>query len=362
MSRARLALRPLLSGMLVLLLCQCETARFYRQAVAGHLEVRRAMRPSAEVCAEAATPAKVREQLEVVNELRAYAIARLGLPAQRQYRSYADIGREHLVWVVFAAPEFELRPRTWSYPFLGDLSYRGFFRPEQAEQLAAQLRAEGEDVFVAEVDAYSSLGWFSDPVLNTFIDRTDRELAELLFHELTHQRLYWRGDTDFNEALATAVGRAGTRRWLQETNRTSELAAFEREEVIQSAFLEDLKVIRARLEKLYARSDLTAEAKREEKVAIFQDLRRRADVLNRRFGGSLKIDRWFAKPVNNARLLSIASYHDLVPLFERRLEQGCAGDFAVFFEQLRATRRMRPEERLQWLRGSPSVDAVEALH
>lgn len=353
MSGFSLAVRRLLPGLLTVVLCQCETARFYRQAVAGHLQVRRAMRPSLQVRAEPGTPAALRKKLEVVEELRAFAATELGLPAQRQYRSYADIGREHLVWVVFAAPEFELRPRTWRYPFLGDLSYRGFFQPEPAEALAANLREKGEDVFVAEVDAYSSLGWFSDPVLNTFVHRSDRELAELLFHELTHQRLYWRGDTDFNEALATAVGRVGTRRWLRATNRTRELEVFEREEKIQAAFLEDLKVVRGRLETLYTRDDLGAEAKRAGKAAAFQDLRRRADALNRRFGGSLKIDRWFAKPVNNARLLSIAAYHDLVPHFERRLEEDAAGDFEAFFEALQVTRRMSPEERQEWLRGRP---------
>ncbi len=341
--------RRLLPVVLALLLCQCETAHFCRQAVAGHLQVRRAMRPSDEVRADAQTTPELRQKLALVDELRAYAETRLALSARRQYHTYADIGRAHLVWVVFAAPEFALEARTWHYPLLGRLAYRGYFRQSEAEALADKLRAQGEDVFVAEVDAYSSLGWFSDPVLNTFIGKAERELAELLFHELTHQRIYWRGDTDFNEALATAVGRAGARRWLRETGRQRELAAFEREEKIQAAFLDDLKIIRAELEILYARADLDADAKRAAKAALFQDLRRRADALNQRFGGSLKIDRWFAKPVNNARLLSIAAYHDLVPLFEHRLENECGGDLEAFFESLGETRRMTPPQRREWL-------------
>lgn len=351
MSARRVVRRGLLQALLAVLLCQCETARFYRQGIAGHWQVQSAARSFSRVRADKRTTDALRDKLDLVEELRAFAEARLALSAKGQYHRYTDLKREHLVWVVFAAPEFSLNPRTWRYPLLGRLSYRGFFRQSDAEALADKLRGQGDDVFVAEVDAYSSLGWFSDPVLSTFIGKPERDLAELLFHELTHQRIYLRGDTEFNEALATAVGRVGARRWLSETGRGRELAAFEREEKIQAAFLAELRTTREQLAALYARGDLKPDTKRAAKARLIEDLRRRAEAMNRRFGGSLKIDQWFARPVNNARLLSISSYHDLVPLFERRLEADCGGDFAAFFESLQAARRMSLKERRQWLAG-----------
>lgn len=344
---------------LAALLCQCETARFYSQAVAGHWQIQRAAKPSQRVRADATAPESVRAKLEVVEELRRFAGERLGLPARGQYHRYADLKREHLVWVVFAAPEFSLEARTWRYPLLGRLSYRGYFQQKDAEALAERLRAAGDDVFVAEVDAYSTLGWFSDPVLNTFIGLPERDLAELLFHELTHQRIYLRGDTDFNEALATAAGRAGARLWLRESGRKSELAKFERDEQVVAAFLSELTQTRAELKALYARTDLEPEAMRQAKAAIFAGLRRRADALNHRHGGSLKIDRWFQKPVNNARLLSIAAYYDMVPLFERHLERTCGGDFEAFFQSLKPLRRLSPEQRRRWLMNGACVKAKD---
>ncbi len=337
---------------LCLLLCHCSTARFYTQAISGHLEIQRAAKPSERLLADPATPDTLRQKLETIADIRRFAETQLALPAKRQYHRYADLKREHLVWVVFAAPEFSMKPRTWHYPLLGSLSYRGYFKQARAETLAAKHRAQGDDVFIAEVDAYSTLGWFSDPVLNTFIDLPDRDLAELLFHELTHQRLYFPGDTDFNEALATAVGREGTLRWLTSTRRTRELAAYNREDRILSAFLRELAPTRAALETLYARDDLVPDAMRAAKAAIFKDLRRRADALNQKHGGTLKIDKWFRKPVNNARLLSISAYHDLVPAFETLLKKHSQGDLEPFFQTLQTTRRLSPERRRAWLQSS----------
>ncbi len=334
---------------LALLLTQCSTARFYTQAAAGQWEIQRKARPITKVLADPATPAPLREKLQLVQELRAYAQTSLRLPSQRQYHRYTHLQRDHLVWVVFAAPEFSLEPHTWRYPFLGKLSYRGWFREKDATALAAHLRARQLDVHIAEVDAYSTLGLLSDPILSTFIHLPERDLAELLFHELTHQRLYLPGDTDFNEALATALARHATRRWLRETGRTKELAAYDREDRILTAFLAELETTRAHLTTLYAQTHLTPEAKRRAKAAAFQQLRQRADQLNRRHGGTLKIDKWFAQPVNNARLNAIATYHRLVPAFQRHLEERCQNDLETFFTTLRQTRRLTPTQRQAWL-------------
>jgi predicted aminopeptidase len=347
---------------LALLLAQCSTTRFYTQAAAGQWEIQRKARPIPEVLADPATPAPLKKKLELIQEIRAYAETTLRLPAKNQYHRYTDLQREHLVWVVFAAPEFSLEPHTWRYPFLGKLSYRGWFREKDATALASNLRVRDLDVFIAHVDAYSTLGLFSDPVLSTFIDRPERDLAELLFHELTHQRLYLPGDTDFNEALATAVGRHATRRWLTETGRTQELAAYDREDRILTAFLAELETTRTALEKTYAQATLTDEEKRRAKATAFQQLRQRAERMNRRFGGTLKIDKWFAQPVNNARLNAIATYHHLVPAFQHHLQARCQNDLEKFFASLRQTRRLTPAQRLTWLTTqSPRAEAKPVL-
>lgn len=345
---------------LALLLAQCSTTRFYTQAAAGQWEIQRKARPIAKLLADPSTPDSLRKKLELVQEIRAYAETSLNLPTKNQYHRYTDLQREHLVWVVFAAPEFSLEPHTWHYPFLGKLSYRGWFQEKNANANAADLRSRQLDVFIAEVDAYSTLGLLSDPILSTFIDLPERDLAELLFHELTHQRLYLPGDTDFNEALATAVGRHATRRWLTDTGRTRELAAYDREDRILTAFLIDLDITRATLESIYSQTTLTDEAKRRAKAATFQQLRQRADRLNQCFGGSLKIDEWFAQPVNNARLNAIATYHRLVPAFQHHLRERCQNDLERFFESLRQTRRLTPAQRLTWLTPQEPVSPITA--
>jgi predicted aminopeptidase len=336
-------------ALLPLLLTHCSTARFYSQAATGQWEIQRKARPITRILADPATPAPLRQKLELIQEIRAYAQNTLNLPAQRQYHRYSDLQRKHLVWVVFAAPEFSLTPHTWRYPFLGELSYRGWFKEKNATTLADQLHSRGLDVFVAQVDAYSTLGVFSDPVLNTFIDLPPRDLAELLFHELTHQRLYLPGDTDFNEALATSVARHATRRWLADTHRTRELAAYNREDRILTDFLHELDHTRATLEKTYLQPHLSPAAKRTAKDSAFADLRTRADRLNRKHGGTLKIDKWFAQPVNNARLISIATYYNLVPAFNHLLHTRCHDDLEQFFHSLNTTRHLSHQDRLDWL-------------
>jgi len=345
----------LLPLLLALALTQCSTVRFYTQAASGQWEIQRKARPIQKVLADPATPAPLKTKLELVQEIRAYARNTLNLPADKQYHRYTDLQRKHLVWVVFAAPEFSLKPHTWRYPFLGELSYRGWFKEKDATALASQLRSRGLDVFVAEVDAYSTLGVLSDPILNTFIDLPPRDLAELLFHELTHQRLYLPNDTDFNEALATAVARHATRRWLADTHRTRELTAYNREDRILTDFIQELTPTRAELEKTYTQSHLTSDAKRLAKTEAFTDLRHRADHLNRKHGGTLKIDKWFAQPVNNARLNSIATYYDLVPAIDHLHIHHCQGNLETLLNLLKTTRPLTPTQRLNWLQSQTNL-------
>ncbi|WP_166647098.1 aminopeptidase [Prosthecobacter fusiformis] len=327
-----------------LTLTSCSTVGFYSQALQGQREISKKARPVSQILAEPSTAPILRQKLLTVRDLLAYAESELGLPAEGQYDRYANLGRRYVVWVIYAAPEFSTDAKRWWYPLVGNLKYRGFFKEAAAEKAAEKLRAEGLDVYLGGVSAYSTLGYLKDPLLNTFLGRADPGLAELIFHELTHQRIYLSGDTDFNEALATVVGREGARRWLRARKRGDDLEQYEKEVILETEFVHEALKTRDELEQLYARTDFDEAAMRQEKQVIIGRLKGRLHELNKRYGGSLKLDRWFEKPVNNARLNTLATYHDLVPAFETLLKD-CHGDLELFLKRMESMKNMTPRER-----------------
>jgi predicted aminopeptidase len=340
-------LRGASCALLAIGLCACQTAAFYTQAVKGHWQITSRARTNEAVIAAPETKEKLRQRLRLVQEIRAFAKDRLALPADGQYDRYADLQRRYVVWVVYAAPELSVEAKTWRYPLVGKLKYRGFFNEKAANMEADRLRAEGLDVHVGGVEAYSTLGWFRDPVLNTFVYRDEADLAELIFHELTHQRIFLKGDTDFNEALATANARAGVRVWLRESGRLKMLARYDQETAVSDQFVSKVLETRARLKRLYARGDLDDSAKRRGKADEIARLKDEMMHLMAAHGASRAVERWFQKPVNNARLNTLATYFDLVPAFEALLKKE-GGDFSRFYETLetfrdldRAARRRR---------------------
>jgi predicted aminopeptidase len=347
-------LPTLAAAMCGLALCSCSTVRFYHQAAAGQWEMLHKAKPVAQVIADPTTRPLLKQKLTTVEHILDYAEHSLQLPAQGQYRRYANLGRKHAVWVVFAAPEFSIQPKTWRYPLVGSLSYRGFFQEKLAEAEAMQLHTQGYDVHVSGVAAYSTLGFFRDPLLNTFIGRDDADLAELIFHELTHQRLYLDGDTDFNEAFATAVGQEGARRWLRSQGRLAELAKYEKELRVEREFVKLILQTREELKACYNHHrQASPEAQRAAKASVLAKLRHRATALDQRHGGSLKIERWFLKPVNNARLSTVSSYYELLPGFESLLQQH-GGDLDAFFADIDTLRYLNQKKRRQRLLSSIS--------
>lgn len=330
-------------------LTSCSTVGFYRQALVGQMEMSRKTRPVTEVLADPNSKPVLKAKLTTAQDILSFAEKELGLPAKGQYERYANLGRRYSVWVVFAAPEFSVEPKRWWYPLIGSLKYRGYFQEKHALNEAEKCRAQGWETFVGGVEAYSTLGWLRDPLLNTFLGRDDASLAELLFHELTHQRLYLSGDTDFNEALATAVGQEGARRWLKARGRLGDLKTYEKELRIERELITLLLSVREELKSLYATKDMDEEAMRLAKQATFDQLRRRLKALDQRHGGSLKLEKFFHKPVNNARLATVATYHELLPDFEALLIR-CDGDLEHFFERVSALRHLKPEARAARLR------------
>jgi predicted aminopeptidase len=329
---------------LVLLLGGCQTIGYYAQAIGGQMELWHASQPIDVVLRDEGTDAELRERLVRVAEIRDFATGELALPDDGSYREYADLRRPYVVWNVFAAPEFSLTPREWCFPIAGCVAYRGYFSEDEAHAFAAGLEAQGLDVFVAGVPAYSTLGWFDDPVLNTFIAYPETEIARLVFHELAHRVAYVPGDTMFNESFATAVELAGVERWIK-TNGTPEQAqAFQVAQARKQQFLDLTGRTRERLRRLYL-SDLPEQARRAGKAEALRAMRDEHDALKQSWGGFAGYDRWFDEPLNNAKLVSIAAYSDLVPGFRRLLDEA-NGDMAQFYRAVKSLATLPRDERL----------------
>ncbi len=304
------------------------------QAAVGQAAVLWRREPIARVIADPATPARLRAQLREVTAIRDFASRDLDLPDNGSYRSYAAIDRPYVVWNVFAAPRFSLRAKRWCYPFVGCMAYRGYFVQRRARSLARKLRAAGDDVAVEGVAAYSTLGHFDDPVLSTMMGWSDVDLAAIIFHELTHQRLFVPGDTRFDEGLATFVEREGVRRWLEAQGRTEDLARYERNQRRYQAVLALLRAARARLAAIY-RAPIDSAAMLERKRREFAALRTAYLRLSAPWGAEAPLASWFRKPMNNAELASLATYERCVPGFAREFARS-GGRFPAFFARIRA--------------------------
>ena len=328
----------------------CAELAYYRQAAAGQWALLQARQPVAEVLADPALSPALRQHLETAQQLRAFASTELALPDNGSYQTYADLQRPWVVKNVFAAPELSLEPRRWCFWIIGCLSYRGYFDAEAAGRLADELRAAGDDVYLADIAAYSTLGWFDDSLLNTFIQWPTARLAELLFHELAHQRLYIADDSAFNEAFATAVGRLGTERWLARHAIGHERADYAADLQRREQFLHLAVETRERLLAVYARSGHETE-QRVEKQRIFAELRDRYQQLKQQWNGYAGYDRWFAQDLNNAKLAGVSTYHRLAPAFMALFTQE-GEDFAAFYraaEQIGQLPSAEREARLQAL-------------
>lgn len=310
--------------------------------------------------ADPRTPPALRRRLELVQQIRAFAAGELRLPVDAHYTRYVDVRRPYVVWNIHAAPEFSLEPKSWWYPVVGRQEYRGYFSEGAARRYAASLRARGYDVFLEGVRAYSTLGWFKEPLLSTFLYDEETELAGLLFHELAHHVVYVGGDTDFNEAFATAVEQEGVRRWLQARGDPAAQQAYAAALDREKQFVTLVMQARDRLGVLYGESpgrEASASASRSRGRTATERLHLRAAKAQTLFrlredyhalrGGwddSTAYEGWFARPLNNAQLNTVATYHRLVPHFLCLL-QNKEGDFELFYADVRALARLQKEQR-----------------
>ncbi len=339
----------LLAGATVCLTSGCSTIGYYAQSATGHLTLVEAARPVSQWLADAETPPKLKARLELSQRIRDFAVSDLGEPDNASYRRYADLKRGAAVWNVVAAPELSLALKTWCFAVVGCVGYRGYYERAGAEDFAAGLKGEGLEVSVYPVPAYSTLGklptagWLADPLLNTFIDYPEGELARLIFHELAHQVAFAPGDTLFNESFASTVEKIGAERWLATHADAEARAEYERGNARRADFVALTARYRNELAALYKSSAADA-AKREAKAVLL--LRMRADyaaMKAAKWDGYAGYDGWFVR-ANNASFGVLASYTSLVPAFQRLFERE-GRDFPRFYAEVRRLAALPPAER-----------------
>lgn len=319
----------------------CTTLSYYSQSVKGQWQMMAQTRPIADVLSDPTTSEALKSRLQRVLKMREFAVNELGLPDNASYRHYADLGRSHVVWNVFAAEKLSVEPLTWCFPIVGCLVYRGYFNEQVAKDYAHGLEQQGYDTIVAGISAYSTLGWFSDPVLNTFVERNDAELAGLIFHELSHQVVYIKDDSVFNESLATAVELEGMRRWLEAGDDGEQIVEQTRRLQRRDEFIDLILDYRQKLDDAY-QSKQSDDWKLEQKEIIIDQMRDRYRVLAQQWQYN-GYDNWFAQDLNNAHFISAAAYYSRVPAFTELLRR--SSDIDAFWAAVERLSKLPVERR-----------------
>jgi predicted aminopeptidase len=318
---------------------------FYWQAVSGQFDMLRKRTPIDVMLEDSDVDPELRNTLREVAEIRRFAIESLELPDNGSYTSYADLERPYAVWNVVAAEEFSIDPIRWCFPFAGCVAYRGFFDREDAERFRRKLAGRGLDTYSGGASAYSTLGYFSDPILNTMLAGGADEIAPLLFHELAHQKLYFKGDSELSEAFASVIEEFGTERWLDARHDVAGLARYRRRARQRGEFADLVARTQQRLADVYARK-LSADEKRLAKETVFKRMRAEYAELRESWGPGANYDGWFEQPLNNASLASVATYRRWLPALRARL--GAVG-LTRFYADMADLTRLGLEERAECL-------------
>lgn len=341
--------RLLLQVASLLLICSllgaCSSLGYLTQVSVGHVGLLMQRQDIDKVISAEHTEPETRQKLQRVGDILDFAERELALPNNGSYSSYVALDREHVLWNVVAAREFSIEPETWCFPVTGCIAYRGYYEHALAQDFADELAQQGIETWIAPASAYSTLGWFKDPILSSMLQWSDAQFAALIFHELSHQVAYADNDTAFNEAFATAVARAGLRRWLAADRPQKE--NFEAHWRCQDQLNNQLQQTRAALAAIYATSN-NNETKRVLKEQRFLNLsgNLQAWLENEPECGHFKT--YVERPFNNARLVSIATYQKWVPAFERALQR-LNGDIASLYQEVQALEKQNNHARLQWL-------------
>jgi predicted aminopeptidase len=347
----------LTTGLLTALVCStsgCSNLGYYAQSLNGHWQVLRSARPVSSWLADPATDERLRKQLQQSQSIRDFAVRELHLPENASYRRYADLKRPAVVWNVAAAPALSLQLHTWCFPIAGCVGYRGYFARDQAHAQAQLLRSQGLETTVYGVPAYSTLGrlpfeWMADPLLNTFINNPDAELARMIFHELAHQVAYAADDTAFNESFATAVEVIGLRKWLQDQPQAQ--AQWAQIQARKVDFQNLTQHFAKQLQALYQSRSSNAE-KRQQKTTLMRMLQNQYQALKtQKWQGYKGYDAWFER-ANNASMAMVGTYNNAVPAFERLFERQ-GQDWERFYREVGRLKNLPHAQRWADLRAAP---------
>lgn len=340
----------------VFFLSSCSDGAYLLQCVKGHWSLMSRSEPIEDVIADEDEPQALRDQLSKVVNVREFAVNSLHLPDNGSYREYADIERPYVVWNLVVAPELSLELNEWCFPIAGCVTYRGYFDEQSARTVAENFSRRGFDVDVYGVEAYSTLNWFDDPVLNTFLDNDDIRLAGLLFHEMAHQVVYVPNDTAFNESFAKTVELEGLKRWLGKSGSHDLWQECLRREEQSADFHRLMVKVRADLNDAY-KSKQENDQKRIAKEQILQRAFDDYEIMKERWNGYDGYDNWMKRGLNNARLSSMATYYDLVPAFQVLLQQS-GNNLKNFYAEVSKLGSLPEKERLAKLKSlSPSLRA-----
>jgi predicted aminopeptidase len=330
------------TGVTALLLGSCASIQYYWQGISGELDLLDRAQPIPSVVESTPDPV-LKRKLEDTLEIRDFASRKLALPDNGSYRRYTALDRPYVLWNVFATPPLSLEPQQWCFPVAGCVNYRGYFAEAEARAEATRLAAIGNDVYIGGVPAYSTLGYFDDPVLSTIIRYPETEVARLIFHELAHQVAYARDDTVFNESFAVAVEEVGVERWLAQRNDPKLTAQFEMTQRQREGFLELVRRTRSRLASIYG-SATSGEEKRAGKAAAFAAMRADYEVQKHVGGGQSGYDAWFAHGANNASIVAVGLYSEKVPQFKALLDAE-GGDLPRFYARVKELAAMPKPDR-----------------
>lgn len=342
-----ICIQIIFSVILVVVLTGCESMVYYKQLISGQIAILNKKQPIHDLLDNPDTPEKLKEKLKLVMDIRSFAKDELFLPVKNQYLSFVELDRPFAGWNMWATPEFSFSPKTWCYPIIGCAIYRGYFSKKDAFNYGHQLEEQGYDVYIGGVAAYSTLGWLDDPVFSTFIYRSDIRLAALIFHELSHHLLYVSDDTTFNESFAIAVEQEGLRRWLTATNNLKASEIYKLNYRRRQQFIELVMKYRKELETLYAKN-LPIPEKRQSKAAVFEKLKDDYLLLKQHWNGYSGYDFWMYQKMNNAKLISVSTYNDLVPAFLELLKT-CNNNLKVFYKKCQDLSKKSKEERWAYL-------------
>lgn len=345
----------LLTISLVLSSAGCAQLSYYAQATQGQLGLVASAKPIDQWLADPKVSDQLKQRLTLTKQIRKFAVQELDLPDNGSYTKYAELNRPYVVWNVIATPELSMKPVQWCFPVAGCVDYRGYYRKEDAQRFAHDLRSQGYEVRVSGVPAYSTLGWFTDPVLSTFIAYPEAEVARMLFHELAHQVAYAPGDTPFNESFATTVESIGVEQWLDKHGNPDSRERYREFRQRKRDFIDLLTQHRQHLEELFA-SDVSDDEKRRKKALVITSLKQTYhQIKEEKWGGFSGYDQWFNEPITNAHFVLVATYEELVPAFQAlHAKSGSMKKFYANVQAMAKQDKARRREQLAILLATPS--------